>query len=230
LTRRPQSNAAKMIATLAGVVAVNASLSIGWGGLSYFSSFYRTMLALLLSGEIAAARLIESDTVGDLIIKRQSLLLLLGPFWLTWNGVLAHALKRHGNLHGRFQVLVTFMGLAFLAVGMAGRIWAVKSLGQWFSWHVTSFPGHQLVTSGPYALCRHPAYLASMIHIAGLGMAFHAPVAGCIGLAVQMAAIAWRIRDEERLLIHILPQAYSEYQQSVPGLIPTMLSNSRPQT
>jgi protein-S-isoprenylcysteine O-methyltransferase Ste14 len=190
---------------------------------------HRITLALLLSGEIAAARLIESDTVGDLMIKRQSLLLLMGPFWLGWNGVLAYALKRHGNLNGRFQVLVTVTGLAFLGVGMAGRVWAVKSLGQWFSWHVTSFPGHQVVTSGPYALCRHPAYLASMIHIAGLGMAFHAPVAGCIGLAVQMAAIAWRIRDEERLLIHILPQAYLEYCQSVPGLIPAFVSNSRPQ-
>ena len=49
MTRRPQSNAAKMIAALAGVVAVNVSLAIGWGGLSYFSSFYRLTLALLLN-------------------------------------------------------------------------------------------------------------------------------------------------------------------------------------
>src|ERR1700761_5300509 len=116
-----------MIAALAGVVAVNASLAIGWGGLSYFSSFYRLTLALLLSGEIAAARLIESETVGDLIIKRQSVLLLLGPFWLAWNGILAHALKGRGNVHGPFHVLVTSVGLAFLVIGMAGRIWAVKS-------------------------------------------------------------------------------------------------------
>jgi methyltransferase len=80
------------------------------------------------------------------------------------------------------------------------RWWAVRTLGGRWSTRVIVVPGDPPVTGGPYRYLRHPNYLAVIVEMACLPLAW-----GMWRLAlvftVGNAIILWfRIRDEERAL------------------------------
>jgi protein-S-isoprenylcysteine O-methyltransferase Ste14 len=78
---------------------------------------------------------------------------------------------------------------------------------------------HKVVSTGPYALVRHPMYAG------GLGMLLGMPIAlgswwGVFVIVAMMPALIWRLLDEEKFLASKLP-GYLEYQKHVPyRLIP----------
>ncbi|KAI0632517.1 hypothetical protein C8Q77DRAFT_930186 [Trametes polyzona] len=62
-------------------------------------------------------------------------------------------------------------GLALVAAGTLLRLTCYRTLGPFFTFDLALLPKHQLVTSGPYAFVRHPAYSGSLLILAGLGFA-----------------------------------------------------------
>jgi len=79
---------------------------------------------------------------------------------------------------------------------------------------------HQLITSGVYSLCRHPAYVGWFIFSIGTQMILCNMI--CM---VGYAIVAWRffdlrIFDEEMFLINFFGIDYIEYQRRVPVGLP----------
>jgi protein-S-isoprenylcysteine O-methyltransferase Ste14 len=73
--------------------------------------------------------------------------------------------------------------------------------------------GQTVISTGPYAIVRHPMYAAFVV------MAMGAPLAlgswwGLLAVVGLIATLVWRIFDEEKLLRDDLP-GYSEYTQHV---------------
>ncbi|KAH9930450.1 ICMT-domain-containing protein [Epithele typhae] len=62
---------------------------------------------------------------------------------------------------------VSVVGLACATLGGQIRIWCHRSLGKFFTWTVTVQDDHELITSGPYAVVRHPSYLGWLLMVAG---------------------------------------------------------------
>ncbi|KAI0653098.1 ICMT-domain-containing protein [Cubamyces menziesii] len=52
-------------------------------------------------------------------------------------------------------------------VGGLLRIWCYRTLGRFFTWELSVQREHKLVTSGPYALVRHPAYIGTILRSIG---------------------------------------------------------------
>ncbi|ORZ11628.1 hypothetical protein BCR44DRAFT_1385271, partial [Catenaria anguillulae PL171] len=52
--------------------------------------------------------------------------------------------------------------------GVGLRQWAFRTLADKFTYAVTIVPGHELVTSGPYARLMHPGYTGLLLAMAGL--------------------------------------------------------------
>ena len=53
--------------------------------------------------------------------------------------------------------------MAALLLGLAGgliRVWCHRTLGRFFTWQVSLRADHELITSGPYSVVRHPSYTA----------------------------------------------------------------------
>ena len=55
-----------------------------------------------------------------------------------------------------------------IAFGTFVRLRCYEALGSLFTFHLCIKPEHRLITSGPYGLVRHPAYLGYFCLVAGL--------------------------------------------------------------
>jgi protein-S-isoprenylcysteine O-methyltransferase Ste14 len=107
--------------------------------------------------------------------------------------------------------------VAAFAGGVALRLWAIRTLGRFYSHRVVHHQEHRVVATGPYAWVRHPAY-AGMLG-AHLGfVAFFLNGYSVAGLALLAAAIAVRIRVEDRMLATV--PDYPEYAAGRAGLVP----------
>jgi protein-S-isoprenylcysteine O-methyltransferase Ste14 len=80
-------------------------------------------------------------------------------------------------------------------------------------------PQQQVVSSGPYALVRHPMYLGAALIVLATPFALGSEWAIPWALAA-VACFAWRLVEEERYLSHHLP-GYDAYRRQTPyRLIP----------
>jgi|HubBroStandDraft_1064217.scaffolds.fasta_scaffold43841_3 protein-S-isoprenylcysteine O-methyltransferase len=124
--------------------------------------------------------------------------------------------RRRVSLPLNWVTLITAIMIAF---GLILRIWAVVSLGRWFTWNVTVQPGQVLVTKGPYRIIRHPSYMGAWLVFVGSCMLLRSYVAALVASILLLLAFLRRIRHEESLMLATFPQ-YEAYKETTGSLIP----------
>ena len=93
-----------------------------------------------------------------------------------------------------------WLAVAGVLAAQALRWWAVRTLGGRWSTRVIVVPGERPVTGGPYRWLRHPNYLAVILEMACLPLAW-GMWRPALFFTVGNALILWvRITDEERAL------------------------------
>jgi protein-S-isoprenylcysteine O-methyltransferase Ste14 len=105
------------------------------------------------------------------------------------------------------SALVTEFGVAITVIGAAGAASAMMSLGKNFS---VAPEARALVTRGVYRLVRHPIYLAESLMILGAVMG-DGELSALMGTVVVIGLQIYRIRAEERLLIHAFPALFTSF-------------------
>ena len=70
-----------------------------------------------------------------------------------------------------------------------------------------------VISTGPYALVRHPMYASSLLYVIGTPIALGS-YWGLLAIVFMMPFLIWRLFDEERFLANNLP-GYREYQKKV---------------
>src|SRR5215469_17161600 len=70
-----------------------------------------------------------------------------------------------------------------------------------------------VISTGPYALVRHPMYASSLLYVIGTPLALGS-YWGLLAIGFMMPFLMWRLFDEERFLANNLP-GYREYQKKV---------------
>lgn len=71
----------------------------------------------------------------------------------------------------------------------------------------------RVISTGPYAIVRHPMYAGAFLYLVGTPLALGS-LWGLLPIPAMMPFLIWRLFDEERLLARSLP-GYTEYQQRV---------------
>ncbi len=79
---------------------------------------------------------------------------------------------------------------------------------------VKVFEGQTVISTGPYAIVRHPKYVGDLFLVVGVPLALGSWWALLI-ILLTLVGLAWRILDEEKLLRKDLP-GYDAYMQKVP--------------
>ncbi|HEX8068445.1 MAG TPA: isoprenylcysteine carboxylmethyltransferase family protein [Pyrinomonadaceae bacterium] len=114
--------------------------------------------------------------------------------------------------------------LALAVLTAAGSVWltawALRTLGREWSLTARLVEGHRLVTTGPYALVRHPIYTGMAGLLLATGLTYSRPSALVLALVVFWAGTLVRVRSEEGLLRAAFGAEYDAYARHVPAVLP----------
>ena len=113
---------------------------------------------------------------------------------------------------------VVILGNALIAISYVGFYFVFRE-NTYGAATVRVEVNQRVISTGPYAVVRHPMYAAALVLMLGIPPALGSWW-GLLGFALGVPALVWRILDEERLLKRDLP-GYAEYTQRAPfRLIP----------
>lgn len=73
--------------------------------------------------------------------------------------------------------------------------------------------GQRVISTGPYAVVRHPMYSGALLLVIGAPLALDSWY-GLLGILVILPVLIWRLTDEENFLTRNLP-GYAEYKSKV---------------
>lgn len=118
----------------------------------------------------------------------------------------------------RLPNVAHFIGAGLFLLGVSYRLWAIRTLGRFYSHKVRRLAQHRIVDSGPYRFTRHPAYAGMIIANAGVSIYFLNWLTMCVFLLVLVPSIFLRIWIEERMLFGI--EGYSDFANTRKRLFP----------
>jgi protein-S-isoprenylcysteine O-methyltransferase Ste14 len=108
---------------------------------------------------------------------------------------------------------VALAGILLLLTGWLGIFFVFRE-NSFTSATIELAADQRVISTGPYALVRHPMYAAALVMLSGIPIALGAWWVLLIVIAL-LPALIWRLMDEERFLAQNLP-GYGEYQRRVP--------------
>ena len=111
------------------------------------------------------------------------------------------------------------LGVGITVGGLAFAVWARRHIGRNWSAIVTLKQDHELVTSGPYALVRHPIYTGLLSGFLGSAIAL-GQRRGLLALAIVYVALLRKYKLEERWMRERFGVAYDAYRARVKALVP----------
>lgn len=107
--------------------------------------------------------------------------------------------------------------VSIIGIGMvvlANVIWYISKKENSFAGAgIMIYEGHKVISTGPYALVRHPNYVGDLTLVLGASLALGSWW-GPAFFAMMIPAMVWMIFDEEKFLKKNLP-GYIEYTQKV---------------
>ncbi|WP_433448397.1 methyltransferase family protein [Streptomyces sp. CA-142005] len=118
-----------------------------------------------------------------------------------------------------WQPELALVGAVLAIASTALLLWARWVLGTMWASVPTVQEDHELRTSGPYRLVRHPIYTGLLGLITG-GMLASGFGVWTAFLAVAVPWLLRRVRIEDDLMAHQFGAAYDAYRAEVPALIP----------
>jgi protein-S-isoprenylcysteine O-methyltransferase len=115
---------------------------------------------------------------------------------------------------------ITTVALIGMLAGLALRVWAVLTLGRFFTWFITVYDDHQVIRTGPFGFIRHPAYVGALLLFVSTLIFLHAWVGALLSLGFQLFAYVRRIHYEEAMMIDRLGENYKAYTREVYAMVP----------
>lgn len=127
-----------------------------------------------------------------------------------------------------------FVGSVIAAIGGLGRIWCFRTMGRHFTHQLSVRKDHKLITTGPYAIVRHPGYLFGSLGAFGMSLMIASPgsfTRRCgwlnttfgrvvIGIWAMQNVLGWvlsyaRCQSEDGLLREHFREQWDSYSQRV---------------
>ncbi|NQV24596.1 MAG: isoprenylcysteine carboxylmethyltransferase family protein [Rhodopirellula sp.] len=109
-------------------------------------------------------------------------------------------------------MLLFLLGAVLTVVGATGRTWCLL--------YIAGRKNQELLTVGPYSLCRHPLYFFSLVGTVGVGLASRTLAIPGVAAVAFFLYYVGVIRFEQNRLREIHGAEFDSYLQRVNALIP----------
>jgi protein-S-isoprenylcysteine O-methyltransferase Ste14 len=111
------------------------------------------------------------------------------------------------------------VGAATTVVGLLFAVWARHHLASNWSSSVNIKQGHELITTGPYAMVRHPIYTGILTGFLGTAIAL-SQVRGVIGFVLIFIVFWAKLSKEEEWMLSQFGETYTSYAHQTAALVP----------
>lgn len=195
--------------------SINPSLFLAGMSVIYFTS-----LILLLA---AAVKFLEHATIPTKIARKVShpfstremivCTAALFPLWLRSIGQI--------KMNAGLQSIYFGVGLVLILWSISWHVWAKFNIRAMWSDAIEIKQDHRLISTGAYALSRHPMYATLLLWCWSASLMMFNWITLTFSTLVILPLMIWRARAEERELVKVLP-GYISYQDRVHMLAPTI--------
>ncbi|WP_157559198.1 isoprenylcysteine carboxyl methyltransferase family protein [Nocardioides sp. Soil774] len=128
------------------------------------------------------------------------------PFMVVLHtGLLAGALAEAWLRRPDVPSLLAWSMLALVVASQALRWWCITTLGPRWNTRVIVVPGLAPVASGPYALFKHPNYVAVVVEGCALPLVHAGWITAAVFTVLNAGLLAVRIRAEDAALATLPP-------------------------
>ncbi len=108
---------------------------------------------------------------------------------------------------------------------------AIASLGRlWCSLYIGGYKKNVLITDGPYSICRHPLYFFSFLGAVGVGLSTETFLITFVITFSYAMYYKYVIHSEEAVLLKKHGNAYKNYRDVTPALLPKLSLLREPET
>jgi len=197
----------RLFVSLAVLVFLPAWTLHYWQGwvclLVFFTSAVGITVSLAKNNPALLARRIKAGAKAE-TEKRQKVIAFVSLFVLST--------MDHRFAWSRVPVVVEIAGDVLIALGFAFVFWVFK-VNSFTSGVIEVAPDQRLITSGPYAIVRHPMYLGALVMLLGIPLSLDS-FWGLLAIIFMTGIIVLRLLDEERFLAKNLT-GYGAYMEHV---------------
>jgi protein-S-isoprenylcysteine O-methyltransferase Ste14 len=207
------------LAALVGVMAVLLFVPAGttdyWHAWAYLSIFFgASFLNTLYLVKRDRALLLRRMRGGPMAEKQASQRIIMSFNWVGFIGLLVVPAVDFRLRWSAVPFYGIVAGHLLVAVGLL-VVFLVFRVNTFASATIEVAADQKVISTGPYAVVRHPMYAGASLYLLGTPLALGSYWGFLASLGAMLPVLIWRLLEEERLLGRSLPK-YTEYQKQVP--------------
>jgi protein-S-isoprenylcysteine O-methyltransferase Ste14 len=184
-----------------------------WQAWTFLAAFFGSSLAITLYLMRKDPRLLgRRMSGGPSAEKTTTQKIIMSIAFVGFNGVLVFCAFDHRFAWSHVPPYAALAGDLLVLLGYLAVFFVFKE-NTFSSATIELAPGQKVISTGPYALVRHPMYAGALVLLTGIPIALGSWW-GLLVLAAIMPALIWRLLDEEKFLAKNLP-GYVDYQKKV---------------
>ncbi len=184
-----------------------------WQAWTFLAVYFAASIAITLYLMKKDPRLLERRLSGGPTAEkepRQKIIMVFAS--LGFVGLIVSSALDHRFAWSHMPPYVALLGDVLVGLGWLAIFFVFRE-NTFSSATIELVPDQKVISTGPYALVRHPMYAGGLIMLLGIPIA----LGSWWGLLVVVAmapALIWRLIDEEKFLARNLA-GYVEYQEAV---------------
>ncbi len=202
-----------LLVVMAALLFVPAGTLDYWQAWTFLTVYFALSLAITLYLMQHDPRLLARRMRGGPTAEKETTQKIIMSFVsLGFIGLLVLAALDHRFAWSHMPPYVALAGDGLVILGWLAIFFVFKE-NSFTSATIEVAPDQRVISTGPYALVRHPMYAGALVMLLGIPIALGSWWALLVVVAM-MPALIWRLSDEERILARNLP-GYVEYQRTV---------------
>ncbi|MGA7993634.1 MAG: isoprenylcysteine carboxylmethyltransferase family protein [Bradyrhizobium sp.] len=202
-----------LFVAMAALLFVPAGTSNYWQAWTFLAVYFACSIALSLYLMIADPALMRRRMRGGPTAEKepvQKIIMIITS--LGFVGLLVVPALDHRFAWSQMSPMMALAGDVLVAIGWLA-IFVVFRENSFTSATIELAPDQKVISTGPYALVRHPMYAGALVMLLGIPIALGSWW-GMLVFAAILPALIWRLFEEEKFLARNLA-GYVEYQNKV---------------